>query len=258
VAKNNKNTVLESVVEEAVQSRAMELARNSVETNNLIKGELQLQHTTQMATIAIDLEVDNDKSTYDAQRRALKAARAKRVSEREDLVAQSNKARDAYVEELGKKLQKEYAANAKILKGIKGLVGDECKVPEDASFSLSYETDAHDVIKKVTYVYTIDLRLKDSKYGASTSVKFEGVAPTLPTAVIEIQKAVIKVDDQLKEIDKKGEEIFEAVQELERERASLKLNLNRQTMDRSAYGAEMMETVRSMRTTKIKALPVGL
>lgn len=242
------------VADAVFETTALALAKNDNVTASIVQNEMQLGHQRQLATLAIDTLIDERREEYDTQRRQLAQKRSKAVELRNELNSQLGETvKDFIDKEVRPRAANLHASVAAAVGKIKGLQGSVDTEKEfDASKGVSTELVKGD--QGITAIkYKCEVKMKGCH-----NLPVGDEITNLPKAVRELEKAVKTEQDRIDSIDKAAAEIVTAVQEVERDRTALKRQLDKQTLEGSVYGKDMLAAVRSLYKTPLKQLPAGL
>jgi chromosome segregation ATPase len=240
--------MLNDAVGMAACNAVAKAVKDAPETDTIVHRELQMQYTQQMATMAIDTVIDEDKDQYAGQRRVLAAKRNKLQDELVELRRKRGEAMEVFAEK-----EKEAAAvkAGKAIKALLSIPGIASKEWQVSKVNHIWNTSGDEVVEFQVFA-SISCR------GAG-SVELTYEVDKLPAKIVSLNNAIANVNDHLKAIEDAAVEVGKAVSDLEQERVRLKRELNKKALQSSSFGDDMLKAVAKLRGgNTVKALPSGI
>jgi predicted nucleic acid-binding Zn-ribbon protein len=270
VTKKNKldtvaTDVMEAVAEQHTAAIATVLGAGlaKVQSEQLAEN-MAVSHRREYAALAIDSAVDEDKDALEMQLDTLRKATTTHQKELEKNKAALKEASGLAEEDVVKSVVlPHYAKNAAFVNSIPGVKkvlvltgdyeGDRKKVECNCHLPDPKERTEEKKAGGVFWSYT----LRDDTGHRNTIITVEG-SRKLPTEVVKLLKERDAIEKKIAEVESYVGNIRLDLQNLERERASLRRKLDRETLNSSATGAELLKAVKGMRVSSVKALPSSL
>lgn len=254
----NKNKVVEAVEAKVVESTALTVAPTIQKlSQKVVKEEMELAHNQQFATLAINDAIANDKAAYEKQLDSLSKAFSKERTNLEKAETVVTKATESLERKsLSKTVLPEIKAVHSKVTAIKCL-SKKIKMPEKNSISISYCSPRSDGKSKLEKEGHIGWSVTLSQVSRYDGLSLSGMLP-LNKECKDALKEVAKVNAKIGKLKAVDKNVRMAIQDLDREKAQLQRKLDREALNKSITGKEMTARVKSMRATKVKALPTGI
>ena len=252
INKNAKDQVAEAINAEVVGSTALSIRSDvSQVSQDVMKDEIHSTHLNTMGMMAIENAIDEDKESYDAQLDEIRAAMDVATKELKQAETQRDKTITAYQKRLvNTELKRKYAAAVKVLSKLADL-SSPIDVKTEDDIDTCYIEAEHGVAAHIKWDFGLGQK-GSSSY--RNTLEFKGTR-ALSKKCLDTLKAVKTAETGIQELQNINKEVRIQIQNLEKERRTLKRKLRQQIVGGSVVGAEVEKMLKGSRK-KIKALPL--